>query len=59
MELEALTLMKQLGAPITGAMAVFLLWRISSLMAEQKATLIKLIHDIDKRVTRLEAKNGV
>lgn len=58
MELEALTLMKQLGTPVTSVVGLFLLWRIHSLMAEQKATLVTLIHDIDKRVTRLEAKNG-
>lgn len=52
MDLGLLELFEQIGSPV----AAVLLWRINMNMVGQKAAMIKLIHEIDKRVTRLEVK---
>lgn len=53
MDLDLLAIFEQIGSPV----AAVILWRINMNMVSQKEAMIKIIHGIDKRVTRLEVKN--
>ncbi|WP_157581887.1 hypothetical protein [Shewanella woodyi] len=52
MDLGLLELFEQIGSPV----AAVLLWRINMHMVGQKAAMIKLIHEIDKRLTQIDIK---
>lgn len=55
MEAGLLPLLQAAGLDLSTVAVVLVLWRISSVMLGQKEALIKLIHELDKRVTRIEA----
>jgi len=56
MEQLLTTVLQSWGTPATGAAMVFLLVRLNNTVTAQKDAMIKLFHELDKRVTVIESK---
>ncbi|NKF52796.1 hypothetical protein G3R49_19755 [Shewanella sp. WXL01] len=55
MDLISFGLLKELGLDPASVAVVYLLYRISAAMSDQKAYFTQLVHELDKRVTVVEA----